>query len=592
MPLAHPAADVWTLLADVADATPDAPAFIHGERRLSFAELLDCAARAAQGPQPISASGRAIAWRCGCPTSRPIRSSISPARGLAPSPSRSTRAIAPSRSPTSSAARAPRCWPARRPSAASTSCRSWPASRPTRSTGFPPSSPSARRPSRCRPPSSIEGACPSTACCRARRFAGNHASARAPCNIFTTSGTTSSPKFVLHRQGAIAGHAQQVARTFGFTAPETLSLAILPMCGVFGFNQTLATLAAGEPSVLVESYEIEEIARLITQHKPTTMFGSDDMYAAPARSDAGPLAVPFDQVGGLCRLQRLAGRPARARAAARPAAGRPLRHERSPGALCAPAARPARSQAQAGRRRAGLAARPCARARSGDRRAFGSRPARRAGNGRAVADGGLLRQRAGDRGGDDGGRLCPHRRPRPARRPRRLHLPQPHGRRAAALRLPGQSAGDRDAHPEGAGHLGLPDRGRAAARGRARRRLRHARARRGARRSGDHRPLQARARQLQGADAHLPDRRLPQDALAQRLQDPAHQAARDGGGSTGLIAERAQDPCRSQAHEPTLRSATRRAACSRSRPPAPASRAWPRRCRGGRGRPGRSRSRR
>src|SRR5689334_20714555 len=49
MPLSHPAADVWTLLADVAEATPDAPAFIHGEQRLSFAELLDCSARAAQG---------------------------------------------------------------------------------------------------------------------------------------------------------------------------------------------------------------------------------------------------------------------------------------------------------------------------------------------------------------------------------------------------------------------------------------------------------------------------------------------------------------------------------------------------------------
>src|SRR5215471_1017219 len=49
MPLSHPAADVWTLLADIADATPDAPAFIHGERQLSFAELLDCSARAAQG---------------------------------------------------------------------------------------------------------------------------------------------------------------------------------------------------------------------------------------------------------------------------------------------------------------------------------------------------------------------------------------------------------------------------------------------------------------------------------------------------------------------------------------------------------------
>ena len=31
--------------------------------------------------------------------------------------------------------------------------------------------------------------------------------------------------------------------------------------------------------MLVESYEIDEIARLIAQHRPTTMFGSDDMYA-------------------------------------------------------------------------------------------------------------------------------------------------------------------------------------------------------------------------------------------------------------------------------------------------------------------------
>ena len=41
MPLAHPAADVWTLLADIAEETPDAPAFLHGARALSFAALLD-----------------------------------------------------------------------------------------------------------------------------------------------------------------------------------------------------------------------------------------------------------------------------------------------------------------------------------------------------------------------------------------------------------------------------------------------------------------------------------------------------------------------------------------------------------------------
>ena len=49
MPLAHPAADVWTLLADIAEETPAAPAFIHGERTISIGELLDSAARAAQG---------------------------------------------------------------------------------------------------------------------------------------------------------------------------------------------------------------------------------------------------------------------------------------------------------------------------------------------------------------------------------------------------------------------------------------------------------------------------------------------------------------------------------------------------------------
>src|ERR1700716_3611402 len=49
MPLAHPAAEVWTLLADIAEETPAAPAFIDGERTLTFAELLDCSARTAQG---------------------------------------------------------------------------------------------------------------------------------------------------------------------------------------------------------------------------------------------------------------------------------------------------------------------------------------------------------------------------------------------------------------------------------------------------------------------------------------------------------------------------------------------------------------
>src|SRR5919108_3623105 len=49
MLLAQPATDVWLLMANIAAETPAAPAFIHGERTISFGELLDQAARAAQG---------------------------------------------------------------------------------------------------------------------------------------------------------------------------------------------------------------------------------------------------------------------------------------------------------------------------------------------------------------------------------------------------------------------------------------------------------------------------------------------------------------------------------------------------------------
>src|SRR5258708_19267722 len=43
------AADVWSLLAHWAEVTPEAPAFLHGDRAISFAGLHEQALRAAQG---------------------------------------------------------------------------------------------------------------------------------------------------------------------------------------------------------------------------------------------------------------------------------------------------------------------------------------------------------------------------------------------------------------------------------------------------------------------------------------------------------------------------------------------------------------
>jgi fatty-acyl-CoA synthase len=278
MPLAHPAADVWTLLADIAEETPDAPAFIHGERALTFAELLDCSARTAQGLADLGVGpgDRVALWLPNVPAYPILYFACVRLGAIAVAVNTRYRAVEVADIVGRSGAKVLACAPGfRRIDFLSILADIEPAALDRLAAiivvGEEPAS----------VPTAIE---------RLRRVpfdrllsrpahAANHALASAPCNIFTTSGTTSAPKFVLHRQGAIAGHAQQVARVFGFTAPDTLSLAILPLCGVFGFNQTLATLAAGKPSVLVESYEIDEIARLIQRHKPTTMFGSDDMYA-------------------------------------------------------------------------------------------------------------------------------------------------------------------------------------------------------------------------------------------------------------------------------------------------------------------------
>jgi len=278
MPLAHPAADVWTLLADIAEETPDAPAFIHGERALTFSELLDCSARTAQGLADLGVGpgDRVALWLPNVPAYPILYFACVRLGAIAVAVNTRYRAVEVADIVARSGAKVLACAPGfRRIDFLSILADIEPAALDRlaaiivvgdEAAAVPPAIERLRR-------------VPFDRLLSRPAHAANHALASAPCNIFTTSGTTSAPKFVLHRQGAIAGHAQQVARVFGFTAPDTLSLAILPLCGVFGFNQTLATLAAGKPSVLVDSYEIDEIARLIQRHKPTTMFGSDDMYA-------------------------------------------------------------------------------------------------------------------------------------------------------------------------------------------------------------------------------------------------------------------------------------------------------------------------
>ncbi|MDP6404131.1 MAG: AMP-binding protein [Alphaproteobacteria bacterium] len=111
------------------------------------------------------------------------------------------------------------------------------------------------------------------------------------CAIFTTSGTTRAPKFVLHSQRGVVEHARIVAPAVGFTAADAMTLMALPLCGVFGFGLAMVTLAAGRPIVLMTAFDPVAAGRLVREHAITHMYGSDDLFhqilqAAPERSFA------------------------------------------------------------------------------------------------------------------------------------------------------------------------------------------------------------------------------------------------------------------------------------------------------------------
>ena len=278
MPLSDPAYDVWTMLADWAEQSPQATAFIHGEQQISFGELHERALRAAQGLADLGVEpgDRVALWLPNVPAYPILYFACARLGAIAVAVNTRFRAVEVTDIVSRSGAKVLACAPGFRridflSILAEIEPKALDALAAVITVGESPAT----------PPPAIEKLrrVPFDRMLTRPRRGANDASTRAPCNIFTTSGTTSAPKFVLHRQGAIAGHAQQVAKSFGLADPDTLTLSIMPLCGVFGFCQTMATLAAGKPCVLVESYEIEAIVQLIARHRPTTMFGSDDMFA-------------------------------------------------------------------------------------------------------------------------------------------------------------------------------------------------------------------------------------------------------------------------------------------------------------------------
>lgn len=115
--------------------------------------------------------------------------------------------------------------------------------------------------------------------------------------MFATSGTTSAPKFVLHSHRSIADHATDVAADFSMTEPETVMLQALPYCGVFGFCQAMAALAAGRPSVVMDMFNAGEAARLIAEQRVTHFNATDEMLTAIAGESSAGMRTSLRLIG-------------------------------------------------------------------------------------------------------------------------------------------------------------------------------------------------------------------------------------------------------------------------------------------------------
>jgi fatty-acyl-CoA synthase len=95
------------------------------------------------------------------------------------------------------------------------------------------------------------------------------------CILFTTSGTTRGPKFVMHSQSALIHHAHAVASHFGLQAGKSTILLSLPFAGIFGFCQVTAALAAGATMVTAPIFSAEESMRSIQSCHVTHMVAAD-----------------------------------------------------------------------------------------------------------------------------------------------------------------------------------------------------------------------------------------------------------------------------------------------------------------------------
>jgi fatty-acyl-CoA synthase len=119
-----------------------------------------------------------------------------------------------------------------------------------------------------------------------------------PFLVFTTSGTTSKPKMVLHHQRSIAVHGSHAANVFGYTEEDT-ALLLMPFCGTFGMSSLTAALAGNTTIVVADHFDAASTGATIAQHHVTVVNGSDDMFHRLVEAGADLSSI---RLGGYARF--------------------------------------------------------------------------------------------------------------------------------------------------------------------------------------------------------------------------------------------------------------------------------------------------
>jgi fatty-acyl-CoA synthase len=102
---------------------------------------------------------------------------------------------------------------------------------------------------------------------------------------FTTSGTTSKPKFVLHDQRTLLNHGATVAQAYGYDATACV-LASAPFCGAFGFATLVGGLAQGAPVACAPVFDAAQSAAAVRRHAVTHTYANNEALVGMMQAGA------------------------------------------------------------------------------------------------------------------------------------------------------------------------------------------------------------------------------------------------------------------------------------------------------------------